>query len=328
MTKRPLFEGILLHATPQEGARAEPGTALLPAISFIMGDDHPHMPGCVCMTVAAYAAYLADTSAPEQRQRLLGYLLRIANSNGAGLATARRWAVADYAMRVALPAMMEEVPALGAIAARMRELPQYDGQNAAIFLPLLDAVRAGYVALAAAGPAGSSNVRARHAAQMAVELHYLLHTLSPLHWMGRLLDVISVATPVVDRFELLDRLLAIGDVAAAELTPERAARAAALTATKGDIEKAILRLPEPERRAAWLRGLGRIGTNPPADHAALVRLIEDIALDLGRERDVLRAAQNDRWTKMSDLLDDVFDVLDTVRANPGPDASLTPLRKD
>ena len=228
MTNPAISDRIILQATPVEGARPEPGTALLPAISFIMGEDHPYVPDGVCPTVGQYATYLADTSTPPQRQRLLSYLLRIANSNGAGLAGVRRQAMADYALRTALPAMMVGVPGFARLAAELQALPPYDGENGRVFLPLLELVRAGYVTLAATAPAGSGNVRARHAAQMAVELQYLVDKPAFLHWLSRLCDVISVATPVVDRFELLDRLLVIGDVTDAVLTRESAARAAAL----------------------------------------------------------------------------------------------------
>lgn len=82
-------------------------------------------------------------------------------------------------------------------------------------------------------------------------------------------------------------------------------------------------LPAPARksvddcravRSAGLAALPRTGTSPVTDGDALVRRVEDIAFALGEmkaSQDALGAA--DAWM-LGDLLDDVLDVLDAVRA--------------
>ncbi len=51
-------------------------------------------------------------------------------------------------------------------------------------------------------------------------------------------------------------------------------------------------------------------------HVELERRVEDIALSLGSRMTSRRAARDPEWGELADVLDDVLDVLEAVRALP------------
>lgn len=102
------------------------GSCLLEAAAHIAGEPHSDRPECVCPVIAAFGRAWNDNT-PESLLNEIGLDLPalIVNTRGsADLQDRRAIAVADWAVRVILPAWLDLVPSLAAHAADLRELPE------------------------------------------------------------------------------------------------------------------------------------------------------------------------------------------------------------
>jgi hypothetical protein len=77
----------------------------------------------------------------------------------------------------------------------------------------------------------------------------------------------------------------------------------------------VLGIPQriPGAREEALAQLPRIGVGEIKSREALIRRVEDIALDVGDTVEARRQAGDPQWWRSQDLLDDVLDILDFVR---------------
>lgn len=66
-------------------------------------------------------------------------------------------------------------------------------------------------------------------------------------------------------------------------------------------------------REEALAKLQRIGVGEIKSREALIRRVEDVALDIGDTVEARRQAGDPQWWRSQDLLDDVLDILDFVR---------------
>jgi hypothetical protein len=69
----------------------------------------------------------------------------------------------------------------------------------------------------------------------------------------------------------------------------------------------------PGAREEALARLPRIGVGEIKSREALIRRVEDVALDVGDIVEARRQAGDPEWWRSQDLLDDVLDILDFVR---------------
>lgn len=77
----------------------------------------------------------------------------------------------------------------------------------------------------------------------------------------------------------------------------------------------VLGIPQciPDARKEALANLSRIGAGEIKSREALIRRVEDVALDVGDTLEARRLAGDPYWWRSQDLLDDVLDILDFVR---------------
>ena len=66
-------------------------------------------------------------------------------------------------------------------------------------------------------------------------------------------------------------------------------------------------------REEALAKLTRIGVGEIKSREALIRRVEDVALNVGDTLEARRLAGDPDWWRSQDLLDDVLDILDFVR---------------
>jgi len=71
-------------------------------------------------------------------------------------------------------------------------------------------------------------------------------------------------------------------------------------------------------RKQALEALRRLAASPVRDQAALIRRVEDLALDVGTMLEKDKAASVPDWWRHQDLLDDLLDIRDFLLAAESP----------
>ena len=114
---------IVLTHGPHESREA--GLCAMEAVAWLAGERHSDSPECVCPVIAAAMRALNDGMDDADRQRLVPYLKRVIGTRGdRELETRRRFAAADWAVRVAAPRALRALRAfaLDDEAARLEAL--------------------------------------------------------------------------------------------------------------------------------------------------------------------------------------------------------------
>lgn len=237
-----LFSQIRLS----RGSHDDPaqGLCVMECVSHIQGEGHTDSPGCACPVISAFAVRTNDAFDDTNRQALTDKVIRIAGSRADHAVAVQRLAfLLNYVVHEYLPRLFRQLGYTD-YAEQFSALPHVvTKQEGFSIAPTAKLVSDSIIAEVRARLKGADDEQYQRLFSASYMIELALERLQRAmpHWsegylrscVQELSDALLVEPSLVDRFELLDKLLDIGaspGAGIAVITPDQLERLRALAA--------------------------------------------------------------------------------------------------